>query len=71
MSNIQEERLKNYISAEKKALESQEYQVNGQRTKRADLSQISTGINDLLSTGAGGSSFGRSKRIILRDLWGK
>lgn len=71
MSNIQEERLKNYISAEKKALESQEYQVNGQRTKRADLRQISTGINDLLSTGAGGSSLCRSKRIILRDLWGK
>lgn len=63
MASIQEERLQNYIDAEKKALQSQEYTVNGQRNRRADLSMISQGINELLGATAGG----RARRIILRD----
>lgn len=68
--SIQEERLKAYIDAEKKALLSQEYQEGSKKNRRADLNQISGGINELLAGGAG-TTFrpgGRSRRIILRDL---
>lgn len=61
--DIQKERLQNYIDAEKKTLESQEYTVNGHRNRRADLNQISQGINELM----GATTGGRSRRVILRD----
>ena len=62
--SVQEERLKNYIDAEKKALISQEYQDGTQRNRRADLSQIRDGTNALISAGA----TSRSRRVILRDV---
>lgn len=70
MSSIQDERLKNYVDAEKKALTSQEYSVGSRKNRRADLSQINQGINELLAGGAGANFTpgSRAKRIILRDL---
>jgi hypothetical protein len=67
--NIQDERLKNYLDAEKKALLSQEYQEGNKRTRRANLNQISSGINELMAGGAGVTlqPGGRSRRVILRD----
>lgn len=62
--SVQDERLKNYIDAEKKALVSQEYQDGTQRNRRADLNQIREGANALISAGA----VGRSRRVILRDV---
>jgi hypothetical protein len=69
MPDIQEERLKNYLDAEKRALESQEYMVDGQRNRRAELNQLNAGINSLLVGGAGDQSRpgSRVRRIILRD----
>ncbi|WP_094607743.1 hypothetical protein SPSIL_008950 [Sporomusa silvacetica DSM 10669] len=68
--SVQETRLKNYIDAEQKALLSQEYQEGGKKNRRADLNQISEGINELLAGGAGATykPGGRSRRVILRDL---
>ncbi len=67
--NIQEERLKNYLEAEKKTLLSQEYQEGSKRNRRANLNQISDGINELMAGGAGinHQPGGRSRRVILRD----
>lgn len=67
--NVQEERLKNYIEAERKTLLSQEYQEGSKRNRRADLSRISEGINELMAGGVGVSPQprGRSRRIIFRD----
>lgn len=68
-NNIQEERLKNYVEAEKKTLLSQEYQEGSKKNRRADLKAIGDGINELLAGGAGCVSTGtRSRRVILRDL---
>lgn len=68
-NNIQEERLKNYLDAERKTLFSQEYQEGGKRNRRADLNRISEGINELMAGGAGVTvqPGGRSRRIIFRD----
>lgn len=63
---IQEQRLQNFIEAEKKALEAQEYQKKDFRARRADLDGISAGLNKILSENRT-SSNGRSKRIILTD----
>lgn len=67
--NIQEERLKNYIDAERKTLLSQEYQEGTKRNRRANLDQISAGINELMAGGAGATvqPGGRSRRVIFRD----
>lgn len=70
--NIQNERLKTYLEAEKKTLLSQEYQDGTKRNRRASLNQINDGINALLATGAtndttGKTNQGRSRRVILRD----
>ncbi|WP_333594126.1 DUF6148 family protein [Anaerospora hongkongensis] len=67
--NIQEERLKNYLEAEKKTLLSQEYQEGSKRNRRANLNQISDGINELMAGGAGinHQPGGRSRRVIFRD----
>lgn len=67
--NIQEERLKNYLEAERKTLLSQEYQEGSKRNRRANLNQINEGINELIAGGAGVTvqPGGRSRRVILRD----
>jgi len=66
--DIQKARLDAYVAAEIKALNSQEYQDGNVKNRRADLGDISSGINKLLASGAGNtSSCGRSKRVILRD----
>ncbi|MBP2655880.1 MAG: hypothetical protein H6Q73_3449 [Firmicutes bacterium] len=61
--DIQDQRLKNYLDAEKKALISQEYQEGPVKNRRADLNMINQGINELLSSRVGG----RSRRVVLRD----
>lgn len=68
--NVQDERLKNYLEAERKTLLSQEYQEGSRRNRRADLNRISEGINELMAGGAGVtiSPGGRSRRVILRDV---
>ena len=68
MANINDQRLQNYLDAEKKALVSQEYQDGTQRNRRADLNQIRQGADLLISAGAGGARSRRARRIILRDL---
>lgn len=73
MANIQDERLQNYVDAEKKTLVSQEYQTPaGRRNRRADLGQIREGIDSLLAAGAGATSAppagSRARRVVLRDL---
>lgn len=67
--NIQEERLKSYIDAERKTLLSQEYQEGSKRNRRANLNQITAGINELMAGGAGMNvqPGGRSRRVIFRD----
>lgn len=67
--NIQKERLKAYIDAETKTLRSQEYQEGSKRNKRANLSDIHAGINNLLASGAGTeyTPGSRSRRVIFRD----
>lgn len=67
---IQNERLKNYIEAEKKTLENQEYKVDGINYRRADLGQIGQGINSLLASGTATNGNSRNKRmtkVILKD----
>ncbi|MDT8901845.1 hypothetical protein [Anaeroselena agilis] len=68
----QDQRLQNYIDAEKKALVSQEYETaGGRRNRRADLSQIREGVDSLLAGGAGGTALpagSRARRVVLRDL---
>ena len=61
--DVQDERLKNYLEAEKQALISQEYQVGNRKNKRADLDKIDKGINGLIGATGGG----RSRRVVLRD----
>lgn len=71
MADTQEERLQNYIDAEKKTLVSQEYQSGNKRNRRADLTQIREGIDSLLAAGAGSTTTtagSRARRIVLRDL---
>ena len=68
MSDIQADRLQSYLEAEKKALNSQEYQDGTKKNRRADLGSIGSGINQLLAGGAGNSSSGRSRRVVLRDI---
>ena len=69
MSDIQADRLQSYLDAEKKALNSQEYNDGTKKVRRADLGDIGTGINQLLATGVGSTSGGcRSKRVIMRDI---
>jgi len=72
MADTQAERLQNYIDAEKKALISQEYRTgDGRQVRRANLDQISQGVDSLLASGADGSTpaaGSRSRRVILRDL---
>lgn len=68
MADINDQRLQNYLDAEKKALVSQEYQDGTQRNRRADLNQIRQGADLLISAGAGGTKARRARRIILRDL---
>lgn len=63
---IQEQRLQNFMDAEKKALEAQEYQKKDFRARRADLDDISAGLNKMLSEN-GTRSRSRSRRIILTD----
>jgi hypothetical protein len=63
---IQEQRLQNFIDAEEKALEAQEYQKKDFRARRADLGAISTGLDKILSEN-GTRSRSRSRRIILTD----
>ena len=67
--SIQEERLKNYLEAERKTLLSQEYQEGSKRNRRADLNRINEGINELMAGGTGVTlqPGGRSRRIIFRD----
>jgi hypothetical protein len=64
MADVNEERLQNYLDAEKKALVSQEYQDGNSKNRRADLSSIREGTNALIST----TATSRSRRVILRDL---
>ncbi|SDD89341.1 hypothetical protein [Sporomusa acidovorans] len=68
-NNIQEDRLKNYLDAERKTLLAQEYQDGSKKNRRADLNQISEGINELLAGGIGVTvqPGGRSRRVIFRD----
>jgi hypothetical protein len=68
-NDIQNERLQTYLEAERKTLLSQEYQVGSKRNRRADLSRISEGINELMAGGAGVSPQpgGRSRRVLFRD----
>lgn len=69
MDDVQAQRLQNYLDAEKKALNGQEYQDGTKKVRRADLADIGDGINQLLTTGAGATpGIGRSKRVILRDI---
>ncbi|WP_196605796.1 hypothetical protein [Pectinatus haikarae] len=62
--DIQGQRLQNYLDAEQKALNGQEWQSGGKRVRRPDLNSLNTGINQLLSN----NTAVRSKQIILRDL---
>ncbi|WP_196595447.1 hypothetical protein [Pectinatus frisingensis] len=62
--DIQGQRLQNYLDAEQKALNGQEWQSGGKRVRRPDLNSLNTGINQLLSN----TTAVRSKQIILRDL---
>ncbi len=62
--DINKTRLKAYIDAETKALTSPEYEENGKRNRRANLNDISTGINKLQ---ANGLCKGTSKRVVFRD----
>ena len=59
---IQQQRLQNFLTAEKKTLEAQEYQKKDFSARRANLNDISSGLNKLLST-----SGARSRRVILSD----
>lgn len=72
MADIQAQRLQKFLDAEEKALVSQEYQTpGGRRNRRANLSDISNGIDNLLASGAGGTASpvgSRARRVILRDL---
>lgn len=72
MANTQEERLQNFLDAEKKALLSQEYRTSdGRMNRRADLNQISQCVDSLLAAGADGTAppaGSRSRRVVLRDL---
>lgn len=72
MATTQEERLQNFLDAEKKALLSQEYRTSdGRMNRRADLNQISQGVDSLLAAGADGTAppaGSRSRRVVLRDL---
>lgn len=71
MADTQAERLQNFLNAEKKALVSQEYKAGGRTNRRAELAQISQGVDSLLAAGADGSAppaGSRARRIILRDL---
>ena len=62
--DIQGQRLQDYLDAEQKALNGQEWQSGGKRVRRPDLNSLNTGINQLLSN----NTAVRSKQIILRDL---
>ncbi len=62
--DIQNQRLQDYLAAEQKALNGQEWQSGGKRVRRPDLNSLNTGINQLLSN----NTAVRSKQIILRDL---
>ncbi len=64
--SIQQQRLQHYVDAEQKALESQEWQKKDFKNRRANLTDISAGINQLLA-GTGSGRRGRAKRIVLRD----
>lgn len=72
MANTQAERLQNFLNAEKKALLSQEYrEADGRLNRRADLNQISQGVDALLASGADGNAPAagtKSRRVVLRDL---
>ena len=69
--DINKQRLANYLEAEKKAMEGQEYQDGSIKVRRADLDKLGSGINTLLATGAGatvtGTSQGRCRRVIFVD----
>lgn len=62
--DIQNQRLQDYLAAEQKALNGQEWESGGKRVRRPDLNSLNTGINQLLSN----NTTVRSKQIILRDL---
>ena len=71
MATTQEERLQNFLNAEKKALLSQEYRTGSRKNRRADLDKISKGVDSLLAAGADGvapAAGTRSRRVVLRDL---
>lgn len=72
MANTQEERLQNFLDAEKKTLLSQEYRTSdGRMNRRADLVRISQGVDALLAAGADGTTPAagtKSRRVVLRDL---
>ncbi|GMB00425.1 DUF6148 family protein [Pelosinus sp. IPA-1] len=70
VSEIQKQRLQSYLETEKEVLTGQEYQTGKRRIRRAELSSVNSGINQLLAAGAGcdGPVPGtRARRCILRD----
>lgn len=70
MSNINDERLQNYLDAEKKALNSQEYKDGTKTVRRADLSSISNGLSGLIAAAnlKDGSTVVTAKQVIPRDI---
>jgi len=72
MADTQAERLQAFLDAEKKALISQEWRTaDGRVNRRANLDQISQGVDSLLASGADGAApipGSRARRVILRDL---
>lgn len=73
MSDLQKERLANYVEAERKALAGQEVQTGTVKVRRADLKNIARGIDAMVAAGittddtSGAPNGARGRRIVLSD----
>ena len=66
VSEAREQRLQNYLDAEKKALAAQSFKDGKVEIQRADIGSIRKGVDELLS-GGDDSSGSRCRRVIMRD----
>lgn len=71
IEEINQERLQNYVDAEKKALEAQQYSDGKVQLQRASLRNIRSGLDSIISSAAdsktaasGGPSF---RRVVLKE----
>ena len=67
---VQSERLRSYICAERAILSGQSYELDGRRLTRADLGQVQSEIDRLLSGGVrmdGVERRLRMRRVLLME----